>query len=378
MKHNPTQKEKNKESMSFETSEPGQEEPWREASSLIVAAKCSTTEDKTNYKLLLTKRSGRSSYLANAYCFPGGHIELADFSADWYQVFEKSGHNRQAIDALANSVTGPRSPIIADPLALKNLDKNKYLPAAIGLRIAAIRETFEEAGLLIACNNISAAASRNDWQKKVHQDATTFVQLFLELGSCPDIWSLKEWWNWLTPEAMGHKRFDTIFYLCCLDSLPKTTSDEAEVSGIDWLTPQQVLRLHNEGTAFLAPPQVYELARIANFAAIDHLSEFSANREQHGIERWCSKITGLHDGALLALPGDDFYGTVVNANSNELPTLQDTRNSCKTMNRLELRAPVFTPICVQLSLPCGHVVPIAVALPDDDSEMEVPALQSQL
>ncbi|KAI1287506.1 Nucleoside diphosphate-linked moiety X motif 19 [Halotydeus destructor] len=352
---------------------------WREASSLIVAAKCSTTsKDEPDYKLLLTKRSGKSSFLANAFCFPGGHIELADFAANWWTLFQKHGHSKEAIKSLTSGIAAARPPLFTEPLIMKDIkERDTLLPPDIALRLSALRETFEETGILISTGQCqSDKVDLKLWQKRVHDDASNFHEMFVQLGSCPDIWSLTEWWNWLTPAAPGHKRFDTMFYLCCLDQIPTVTGDDNEVSLMEWHTAQHVLELHSEAEAFLAPPQVYELARLANFTNFEGLKTFAKNREKLGIERWCAQITGLLDGAVLALPGDDMFGVNMGSAASQLPTLQEARAQSKTMNRMELRPPVLTPICANVSLPCGHLLP--VTLPLQEEETESPPLRSRL
>ena len=49
---------------------------------------------------------------------------------------------------------------------------------------------------------------------------------------CPDVWSLYDWCNWLTPEHMGPKRFDTIFYMCILNDMPSVLIDEQEITEV--------------------------------------------------------------------------------------------------------------------------------------------------
>ena len=68
------------------------------------------------------------------------------------------------------------------------------------------------------------------WREKVRSDAGSFIQLCEKTGLCPDLWSLFEWSNWLTPISVGHKRFDTIFYVCCLEKQPKVVLDHSEVT----------------------------------------------------------------------------------------------------------------------------------------------------
>ena len=49
-----------------------------------------------------------------------------------------------------------------------------------------------------------------------------------ELHCLPDIWSLVEWSDWLTPRNLG-RRYDTVFYLCCCETTPPINPDGTEV-----------------------------------------------------------------------------------------------------------------------------------------------------
>ena len=149
-----------------------QDNQIREASSLIVVspevrkkqtqwnpnAYSMEVEDKPpenlmNYKLLMTKRSNKMSFLASAYVFPGGHVDLSDFRLDsWLNFYarfnllpyvEKLCQRNQQLDK-------PR--ILTNPLILGNNQLDDYLKPDIALRLTAIRETFEETGVLIAFN----------------------------------------------------------------------------------------------------------------------------------------------------------------------------------------------------------------------------------
>ena len=81
----------------------------------------------------------------------------------------------------------------------------------------------------------------------------------------PDIWSLREWSNWLTPSSFGRKRFDTMFYICAMDCLPFIKHDEKEMSHAVWSTPKQLVIDHVHGNMLLAPPQLYEMSRLLRF-----------------------------------------------------------------------------------------------------------------
>ena len=50
-----------------------------------------------------------------------------------------------------------------------------------------------------------------------------------ELECVPDIWSLIEWSNWLTPRN-HNRRYDTVFYMCFVESKPPSSPDGEEVN----------------------------------------------------------------------------------------------------------------------------------------------------
>jgi nucleoside diphosphate-linked moiety X motif protein 19 len=232
---------------------------WREAASVIVAAKSSIGHILSqsqvsaarrklicDYKILLLRRSGNMKFFANAYVYPGGVISNADFSDEWANVFQNCGSD---VIRLGKQMKGKvRS-------SLMSRIHNSVIPNEIGFRICAIREAFEESGILLARR--SDAIKQNTefgkqvhiydkkesksfletWRRKVHNDADQFVELCKELCIVPDVWGLIEWSDWLTPCFLPPpgKRFDTVFFLCATDtcgSLVDVTHDEKETTMI--------------------------------------------------------------------------------------------------------------------------------------------------
>lgn len=206
-----------------------------------------TSSKQYDYRLMMVKRSGLSSFLASAYVFPGGRVESADFSPRWWELFAKFNLTRGDLAVFSQSINGPRPPIVKDSKIIQEsaheTKPEDSLPADIGLRISALRETFEETGVLLltrpgddACSyqplsdrdNVNVDLS--EWRDKVRKDAYSFLELCLETNLCPNLWSLYEWWNWLTPTSVGHKRCDTMFYVSFLEIEPKVVLDNEEVT----------------------------------------------------------------------------------------------------------------------------------------------------
>lgn len=341
----------------------------------------STNQSQYDYRLMMVKRSGLSSFLASAYVFPGGRVEQADFSPRWWDLFAKFNLTRQDLAVFSQSIKGPRPPIVVDSKIVQESASatskpEDFLPADIGLRISALRETFEETGVLLLTRPGDEADSYqplsdrdnvnvdlSSWRDRVRKDAASFLDLCFEANLCPNLWSLYEWWNWLTPTSVGHKRCDTMFYVSFLEVEPKVVLDNEEVTTLKWCTPTGMLDEHSTADVFLAPPQVYELSRMCNFNDFDSLRQFAAERQSRGCERWLPVISTYQDGAVALLPGDEFYPEQPDIQGRkpvpDFPeTLAEYGSRAKVINRLEIRGPVCH-ARANIKLPCGHLKPVS-------------------
>lgn len=226
---------------------------WRESASLIIASKkmamkqpnpnllkklMKTQPEQIENKneeflrLLLLKRKPGSSFMPSMYVFPGGASDKSDFSREWLDLIGCKNNN--LLHLFTRGKTG--SPIFSTIRESPFCD----VPSEIALRITAIRETFEESGILLGrpmtdlqdlplsslsahpiCStycNLPTQVSL-EWRKQVISDSSNFIHMCNELKMVPDIWSLYEWSNWLTP-LLQNARFDTAFFLCCVDEAP--------------------------------------------------------------------------------------------------------------------------------------------------------------
>ncbi|UYV83698.1 NUDT19 [Cordylochernes scorpioides] len=378
--------------------------PWRESSSLILASRAPMHEvigtnlssvmgatkwnysresrSGTDFRLLMVKRSGLSSFMANAYVFPGGLTDMADFSPRWRDVFAALGVGAPELEAVGQAIEGPRPPMIQNPLTVRRAPSGPhYIPADVAFRITAIRESFEESGILL----LTSTPGQGDdpataiptlpgpgmeaWRERVHQDPASFAELCLQCGMCPNIWALREWWNWLTPVSVGHRRYDTMFYYCGLAKTPRASVDRQEVTVMKWSSPQSMLEDNSTGRLFLAPPQVYELSRMVHHQSFSALHNFAVRREKMGVQRWMPLIAPTEDGALSMLPGDELYPAEPDllrqsASHPEFSlTLEQLRAKSRQLNRMEIRGPSVSIVCA-MEKACGHLNPVNGHLED--------------
>ncbi|KAL8725162.1 MAG: hypothetical protein Q9181_006522 [Wetmoreana brouardii] len=195
-----------------------------------------------NNEILLLRRVNKSSSFASANVFPGGHIDPED---------------------------GPLPP-------QGDVRLHQDSPA---YRMGAIRECFEESGILLAksLNNSSLLQlddrERDFGRHAIHNKEVGFQDWVKSLGGFPDTESLHPFTRWLTPANIP-KRFSTQMYLYFLplahpgipQALHIPTSDGGvEHTEAEFLPASEWLSLAQADKIILYPPQFFLLSLIADF-----------------------------------------------------------------------------------------------------------------
>uniref|UniRef100_A0A8R1HVA0 Nudix hydrolase domain-containing protein n=2 Tax=Caenorhabditis japonica TaxID=281687 RepID=A0A8R1HVA0_CAEJA len=128
-------------------------------------------------------------------------------------------------------------------------------------RVAAVRELFEESGVLLTKDGWQTSANNPEMttlKSEIAADATKFEKLSSKF--CAE--KLVEWDSFLTP-ANNPRRFLTKFYVCLIEEEPAIDLCTSEMSEYTWIEPQQCVDEAYDGKFVLPPPQVYELTRLA-------------------------------------------------------------------------------------------------------------------
>ncbi|KAB7496747.1 Nucleoside diphosphate-linked moiety X motif 19 [Armadillidium nasatum] len=220
---------------------------WREAASLILIGRSHLIsrplqhqmKGKPNieqdYNILTLQRSSKSSFMPDAVVFPGGNFEKADHDPKWINLFENNGYPLHELTKLLR-FDGPKIDFYS------NMKEKNILPE-LAFRICALRETFEESGLLLANKNKETGGGfvsifpldqkdTEKWRSAVYNNPLEFINLFKYINAVPSIFNLFDWSVWLTPttyEGMK-RRFNTIFYTAFTDSqIPFSEHDEKEI-----------------------------------------------------------------------------------------------------------------------------------------------------
>ncbi|XP_074645338.1 acyl-coenzyme A diphosphatase NUDT19-like [Tubulanus polymorphus] len=373
--------------------------PWRTAATLMIASIAKRGGLKNNgtsnsassgimkpnrhhdFEIMMLKRSGQSKSFANQYVFPGGVIDAADFSEEWIPIFEKSG-----LDMLDSNSHRLKTIVNENRIELYT-DFDEAVLSEIAYRICAIRETFEESGILFAkslktqpqSQDLTNSAPKNrfvrvykpespnlleQWRNKVHDNGAEFINMCKQLEVIPDIFGLIEWSNWLTPITVK-RRFDTVFYLCFTDTELDAVQDQKEMTMLEWYDPEQALRNFKKGQVNLAPPQVYELSRLWQFPSMESMLEFSVKRSSNGCQRIYPVPIQLDNAYMHVFPGDELYPKYPNFNQPEKPvevvsgTLEERNKMDKRKHRYTFASkskwPAHGQLFVNVDFPDGQI-----------------------
>lgn len=238
-------------------------------------------------EVCLLKRHGLSDVLGGAYVFPGGKVDRFD-----------AEHAAQ-LDMDAST--------LAVRLGEAQLDAAQ----AAALHVAALRELFEETGVLLT--SIEASQAEAAWARL--REGLSFAELVdrqrLQLHAS----RMLPWSRWVTPLVGGvvRKRFDTRFFVAALPDGQRAQHDGHEAVECLWLAPRAALQAYWDGAMALAPPQIMSLAQLARHASVH--SVLAAARAQRpptilpeafmdaGARTICYPGDPLHAVRERALPG---------------------------------------------------------------------------
>ena len=180
-------------------------------------------------EVFLIRRHVKSSVLGGVYVFPGGKIDPRDASPDWIKYLDMD------VNTLKQRLNEPElSP-----------------DQALAIYVGAIRETFEECGVLFTKSNHQTDNALKDL------DSSQGLLSVLDkhnLQLSPE--DLVPFSRWITPKmaSLMSKRFDTRFFLAKNPGLQVAKHDNFEASDSAWMSPRQALTRYWNKEIELAPP----------------------------------------------------------------------------------------------------------------------------
>lgn len=184
-----------------------------------------------------------------------------------------------------------------------------------GYVIAAIRECFEEAGVLLATDDSGrmiadghpALAHRHD----VHAGTVDLLTLCREHQLRPAVDNLVWVSRWVTPVGEGARRFDTRFFVTVAPHGQTSVHDDNETIASTWISPAEALRREANGELTMMPPTIKSLELLVPHA--DAASAMATARQLDRPTPIHPKLRRNEAGRItgVSLPGDEDYADLV-------------------------------------------------------------------
>lgn len=237
-------------------------------------------------EVFLVRRHEGTAFMGGAHVFPGGRVDDADRDGDeaWCD----------GIDDAVGQLSG--------------VDRTD----ALAYHVAAVRELFEEAGVLlargadgrtIALASPDAHARFRQYRVDIHDGRSTLRAVVERERARLALDALVHFAHWVTP-PIDVRQFDTRFFAtrAPLDQTP--AHDETETTHSTWLTPDAALAQAVRGEIILPPPTWTTLRELERFATVDEVFAWARRRR---VSRRQPKLVDDGGRRMLLLPGDPEY-----------------------------------------------------------------------
>ncbi len=216
--------------------------PARDAATVVILR-----EGPRSAEVYLLRRKASMAVAAGAYVFPGGSVDPRDTDqavawagpspAAWGEVFHADG------------------------------------ATARGLVCAAVRETFEESGVLLAGpseDSVVADTTGDEWEADrlaLIDRSLSFADFLDRRGLVLRSDLLRPWAHWITPE-IEQRRFDTRFFVAALPPGQRTRDVGGEADQVAWVRPAEALDRAKNGEIFLMPPTHRTLGELSAYEKV--------------------------------------------------------------------------------------------------------------
>ena len=239
--------------------------------------------------VFMVRRHEQTAFMGGAQVFPGGRVDAADADADesWCDGIEHAA--RQL----------PELPRVE----------------AVAYHVAAARELFEEAGVLLARNAAGSFVSLGDpgdaaaherfrrYRTDVHGHALTLGDVVRRERLRLSLDALVLFAHWVTP-PIDKRQFDTRFFLARVPPEQTPAHDETETTESTWVTAATAIAQAEAGTILLPPPTWTSLRELEPFRSVDEALAWARGRR---VARRQPKVFEEGGVRMLVVPGDPLH-----------------------------------------------------------------------
>lgn len=195
-------------------------------------------------EVFMVRRHVRSEFIPDAFVFPGGSVQSGDVETE--------------------RTPGLCGPDIPGPTAL-----------GTGFRVAALRECFEEAGVLLARRDGQPLAIAPEdverfrgYRDGLNAQRETLANVARSANLTLATDELVHWAHWITPEALP-KRFDTHFFLIPMPPGQEAAHDQLETTAGVWISPEDALAGSARGEFPIVFATIQQLRGLTGLASVE-------------------------------------------------------------------------------------------------------------
>jgi endoribonuclease LACTB2 len=175
-------------------------------------------KDKSDPKVFWVKRSDQLRFMPGFHAFPGGQVDESDVDI---------------------------------PIA------NCEDPEGTLMRVAAVREFFEETGILLARGVEKLSVNQlREKRQAIHDQTKSFKMILDEDNLEIDGLALMEAGRWITP-PMAPRRFDTCFFFAWLEDEQEAEIHSGELAEGEWIRPEEAHEMWKRGEVMFASPMLH-------------------------------------------------------------------------------------------------------------------------
>lgn len=231
----------------------------------------------------MLRRRASMAFAGGAYAYPGGGVDPRD----------DDRHVRWA---------GPSRAWWADRLGVDET-------GAQAIVCAAVRETYEEAGVLLAGpspDSVVGDTTGEDWEADraaLVARETSFAEFLDRRGLVLRSDLLGAWTRWVTPEFES-RRYDTWFFVAALPEGQRTRNASTEADRTVWITPREAAAGYDRGELLMMPPTI---ATLRQLMAYDTVAEALAVAPERDLTPVLATARLEEGRIVLAWPGHDEF-----------------------------------------------------------------------
>jgi 8-oxo-dGTP pyrophosphatase MutT (NUDIX family) len=237
-------------------------------------------------EVFLVRRHDQVAFMGGAHVFPGGRVDEADT-----RLVRESPPG-------GFDVASARMSDVAPDLA-------------IATHVAATRELFEEAGVLLARDTGGAiltidATARprfQEYRAALTHRSTTLAEVIERERLRLALDELAYFAHWVTPQVEA-RRFDTRFFMAVAPGAQDASHDDHETTQGSWIVPDEAIERCRSGEIALPPPTWTTLRALARFDRVDQAMSWARSKPVPRVE---PGFVVQGDTRLVILPGDPTY-----------------------------------------------------------------------